>query len=127
MKRRDLIKASIGAAVLAGVSSHWPTRAVLAAAPLKVGILIPLSGPAGLFGPSCENCSRLAVEEINAAGGILGRAIEPIFADVGGPPADATKTALKLWKGDGVEAFIGMHDSAVRGGKITRRSALLGE
>ena len=115
MQRRDLIKASIGAAVLAGVSSHWPARSALAAAPLKVGILIPLSGPAGLFGPSCENCARLAVEEINAAGGILGRAIEPVFADVGGPPADATKTALKLWKGEGVEAFIGMHDSAVRG------------
>ena len=57
----------------------------------------------------------MAVEEINAASGILGRAVEPVFADVGGPPADATKTALKLWKGGGVEAFIGMHDSAVRG------------
>ena len=115
MHRRDLIKASIGAAVATGVSSLWPARLAWAETPLKVGILIPLSGPAGLFGPSCRNCAELAVEEINAAGGILGRTIEPIFADVGGPPADATQAALRLWKGDGVEAFIGMHDSAVRG------------
>ncbi len=115
MKRREAIKTFIGAAVLAGLSPallHRPARGQEA---LRVGVLIPLSGPAGLFGPSCRNCTLLAVEEINAAGGILGRSIEPVFADVGGPPADATRAALKLWKGENVEAFIGMHDSAVRG------------
>ena len=115
MKRREVLKTSIAAAGFAGLAPHGLIPLARAATTLKVGVLIPISGPAGLFGPSSENCSRLAVEEINAAGGILGRTVEPVFADVGGPPADATKAALKLWKGEGVEAFIGMHDSAVRG------------
>ena len=115
MNRREVLKTSIAAAALAAAAPRLLGPSARAADPLKVGVLIPISGPAGLFGPSSRNCTQLAVEEINAAGGILGRTVEPVFADVGGPPADATKAALKLWKGEGVEAFIGMHDSAVRG------------
>ncbi len=114
MNRRDMLKSSIATAVIAAASGPFG-KSANAADGLKVGILIPLSGPGGLFGPSCQNCASLAIDEVNARGGILGRAIKPVFADVGGPPADATQAALKLWKGDGVEAFIGMHDSAVRG------------
>jgi hypothetical protein len=33
---------------------------------------------------------------------------------VGVPPAEAAQSALRLWKGKGVQAFVGMHDSAVR-------------
>ncbi len=115
MNRRDVLKTSIAAAALAGLAPRLLAPSARAETGLKVGVLIPISGPGGLFGPSCRNCTRLAVQEINAAGGILGRTVEPVFADVGGPPADATRAALKLWKGEGVEAFIGMHDSAVRG------------
>lgn len=115
MQRREFLKTSLATVLLAAVSARPFTRNAMAADALKVGILIPLSGPAGLFGPSSQNCAQLAVDEVNAGGGVLGRMIEPIFADVGGPPADATQAALKLWKGEGVEAFIGMHDSAVRG------------
>ena len=115
MNRREVLKTSIAAAALCAVAPRLLAPSARAADPLRVGVLIPISGPGGLFGPSCKNCTALAVDEINAAGGILGRTVEPVFADVGGPPADATKAALKLWKGEGVEAFIGMHDSAVRG------------
>lgn len=88
-------------------------------ADIKVGVLVPDSGPGGLFGPSTRNSAMLAAEEINASGGINGETIELVFADVGVPPAEAAQAALKLWKGQGVEAFVGMHDSAVR-------SALMG-
>lgn len=111
MRRRDFC-AFAGAAAL--TMSTFGASA-LAADPIKVGVLIPLSGPGGLFGPSSQMSAQLAVEEVNAAGGVLGRPIEPVFVDVGGPPADATQAALKLWRGDKAEAFIGMHDSAVRG------------
>jgi len=37
---------------------------------LEVAFVVPLDGPAGMFGPSCEACGLLAKEEINAAGGI---------------------------------------------------------
>ena len=83
-------------------------------AEIKIGVLVPDSGPAGLFGPSTRNSATLAANEINAAGGINGEQIELVFADVGVPPAEAAQAALRLWKGQGVQAFVGMHDSAVR-------------
>ena len=43
---------------------------------LKIAMLVPLSGPAGLWGPSCQTSATLASHEVNAAGGILGREIE---------------------------------------------------
>ena len=69
MKRRDFIKTSLGVAVTTALTAK-PLTSALAASPIKVGILIPLSGPAGLFGPSSQNCAQMAVDEINAAGGI---------------------------------------------------------
>ncbi|MDE4189690.1 substrate-binding domain-containing protein [Phaeobacter gallaeciensis] len=93
---------------------------VSAAADIKVGVLVPDSGPAGLFGPSTRNSATLAAEQINAAGGINGEAIELVFADVGVPPAEAAQAALRLWKGEGAQAFVGMHDSAVREALIRR-------
>lgn len=116
MDRRTFLKLSAAASVL--TASGGGGRGAFAATPLKVGVLIPKSGPAGLFGPSSENSATLAMEQINAGGGILGRPVELIFADVGGPPADAIQAAQKLWKSQGVEAFIGMHDSAVRGALV---------
>lgn len=91
-----------------------------AMADIKVGVLVPDSGPAGLFGPSARNAAMLAATEINVNGGINGEAIELIFADVGVAPAEATQSALRLWKGEGVQAFVGMHDSAVREALIGR-------
>ncbi len=93
---------------------------VSAVADIKVGVLVPDSGPAGLFGPSTRNSATLAAEKINASGGINGEQIELIFADVGVPPAEAAQAALRLWKGEGVKAFVGMHDSAVREALIGR-------
>lgn len=93
---------------------------ISAAADIKVGVLVPDSGPAGLFGPSTRNSATLAAEQINAAGGINGEAIELVFADVGVPPAEAAQAALRLWKGEGAQAFVGMHDSAVREALIGR-------
>jgi len=115
MERRQFIQSSFTAALIAALGG---VRWARAAETIKVGILIPLSGPAGLFGASSKNCALMAIDEVNAAGGILGRQIEPLFADVGGPPADAVQAAQKLWKAEGAEAFIGMHDSAVRGALV---------
>ncbi len=112
MNRRHFVSF---ASTLAGACAALGTQAAFAATPLKVAVLIPQSGPASLFGPSAKACAELAVEQLNARGGILGRKIEILFGDSGLPPAEAAQTALKLWKGLKAEAVIGMHDSAVRG------------
>ena len=100
--------------LLASTSIATMMVAGAAHADIKVGVLVPDSGPAGLFGPSTRNAAELAAKKINADGGINGEQIELVFADVGVPPAEAAQAALRLWKGEGVQAFVGMHDSAVR-------------
>jgi ABC-type branched-subunit amino acid transport system substrate-binding protein len=114
MKRREFIKTSLTTVAAAAIAQSGVGRA-MAASKLKVGVMIPLSGPAALFGPSSKNVSQMAAEKINAGGGILGRKIEILFGDAGLPPAEAAQTALRMWRRDGCEAFVGMHNSAVRG------------
>ncbi len=106
--------------LLAGAATVLALGTVSAAADIKIGVLVPDSGPAGLFGPSTRNSATLATETINASGGINGEQIELVFADVGVPPAEAAQAALRLWKGEGAQAFVGMHDSAVREALIGR-------
>ncbi|WP_202807077.1 substrate-binding domain-containing protein [Ruegeria pomeroyi] len=108
------------AKLLAGAAVALVLGTASAVADIKVGVLLPESGPAGLFGPSTRNSALLAAEAINAGGGINGEQIELVFADVGVPPAEAAQAALRLWKGQGAQAFVGMHDSAVREALIGR-------
>lgn len=112
MDRRHFLNTSVAAAALSAAPQ------IFAASPLKVAVMIPQSGPAGLFGPSAKSCAELAADVLNSRGGILGRKVELLFGDAGLAPAEASQAALKLWKGSGAEAVVGMHDSAVRGALV---------
>lgn len=112
MDRRSFLHSSVAASAAVALPSAF------AAAPLKVAVLIPQSGPAGLFGPAAKACAELAAETLNARGGVLGRKLELLFGDAGLAPAEASQVALKAWKGAGAQAVIGMHDSAVRGALV---------
>jgi len=81
---------------------------------IKIGAVVPLSGPAGLFGPSCCNCFRLAAEEINEQNGILGHKVDLIFIDGGQGPVDVAANMRTLLDQGFFTALIGMHDSDVR-------------
>jgi urea transport system substrate-binding protein len=81
---------------------------------LRIAFLLPLSGPAGLWGPSCQTSAMLASREVNAAGGVLGREIELVFADAGADPAQVADETIDLIAESRAEAVIGMHISAVR-------------
>ena len=110
-KTLNLLSKIAFAIILGGMSAYADT---------KIGVLVPDSGPGGLFGPSTRNSATLAAKHINSNGGINGEQIELLFADVGVPPAEAAQAALRLWKGQGAKAFVGMHDSAVREALISR-------
>ncbi|MFP5473456.1 MAG: substrate-binding domain-containing protein [Gammaproteobacteria bacterium] len=112
MDRRLFLQSSAAASALGAL------RPTFAASPVKVAVMIPQSGPGGLFGPSAKACAELAADTLNARGGLLGQKVELLFGDAGLPPAEAAQTALKLWKGAGASAVIGMHDSAVRGALV---------
>jgi len=86
VSRRDFLK---GAAVL-GVGSGLaalPIRdaAAAAAKEVNIGVLYPTSGSQARFGQMCVNATRLAVEDVNNAGGIKslgGAKLNPILADI---------------------------------------------
>jgi urea transport system substrate-binding protein len=81
---------------------------------IEVALLIHLSGSAGIYGPSCELCARLAIDEINAAGGVLGRPLRMRVVDASGHPAAVADHVERLVKSAEVDAIVGWHISAVR-------------
>ncbi|GAA5148583.1 substrate-binding domain-containing protein [Pseudonocardia eucalypti] len=81
---------------------------------LNMALVIPLQGPAGIFGPSCECCATLAMEEINAEGGVLGRELNLVPVDGGATPARVATDVDALIRAGVVEAVTGWHISAVR-------------
>lgn len=91
-----------------------PARAPKHAAPLRIGLLLPQSGPIGMFGPSSLNCAILAAKEINHHGGILGRAVELVIGDGGGTASEIVEEAERMIAEDGVQAVVGSHISTNR-------------
>jgi len=92
---------------------------------IKIGMIIPVSGPAGLFGPSSRNCAELAAYEINKRGGILDRQIDLIYVDGGQHPSNVASVVATLVDNAVVDALIGMHDSDVRRAVIDANKARL--
>ena len=81
---------------------------VWAAEPIKIGVIYPLSGPIAYDGQSVVNGAKLAAEEINKKGGLLGgRPIELAIEDGQGLPAVSVTAAEKLINRDNVVALMG--------------------
>jgi len=81
----------------------------------RIAILIPMSGSAGLWGPSCISCAQLALDEINRDRGIGDREVELVFLDADDSVVDAAVDQLNdLVEDGGVDAVVGMHVSSVR-------------
>ncbi len=112
--RRDLLRAA-GVGALA-IGAPAIIRPAVAADAMKIGVLVADSGPAALFGPAQRAAAELGAATVNAKGGILGRQVEVVFADAGAPPAEVSKSAVKLMLSDKIEMIFGSHDSAVRQG-----------
>jgi branched-chain amino acid transport system substrate-binding protein len=79
----------------------------LAAAPIKIGALFAVTGPAAFLGEPEKNTLELLVKECNAKGGIKGSKIELVVYDTGGDVTKAVQLANKLIKNDHVVAIIG--------------------
>jgi branched-chain amino acid transport system substrate-binding protein len=66
---------------------------------VKIGVLAPLTGPAAADGEEVVRGVTLAVEEVNAAGGVAGYTFEVVSADAGSTP-DAATTAFQQLSSD---------------------------
>jgi ABC-type branched-subunit amino acid transport system substrate-binding protein len=87
---------------------------------LAVALVVPLRGPAGVFGPSCELAAQLAVEELNAVGGVLGREVRLTVVDGGAPAEQVAAEVEVLVSMRAVDAVVGWHTSAVRKALVPR-------
>ncbi len=81
---------------------------------IKLGLLYSLTGDLSTVETPMHDAALLAVDEINAAGGINGKTIEPVVEDYASDNAKAVEKATKLVDEDKVVATLGMYTSASR-------------
>jgi branched-chain amino acid transport system substrate-binding protein len=86
----------------------------LAAEPIKIGVPVGLSGANSVVAPSVVQSAQLAVEEINAKGGVLGRQLALEVADDASGAAGAQKAFDSLVFQKKVDVLISMETSAAR-------------
>ncbi len=81
---------------------------------IRIGVPVGLSGANSVVAPSIVQASELAVDEINAAGGILGRKVELIVADDASGAVGAQQAFDSLIFKKGVDVIISAETSAAR-------------
>jgi len=94
-------------APIAAIVSLFVASAALAAAPIKIGALFAVTGPAAFLGEPERNTAKMVVDEINKAGGVKGRKLELVTYDTAGDATKAVQLATRLIKDDKVVAIIG--------------------
>jgi branched-chain amino acid transport system substrate-binding protein len=105
-------------ATLAGVGAAATLpllgRRARAADPIVIGWVGPLSPPGGYAeGTNMKNAASIALDEINAQGGLLGRPVKIVFADTRGMPAEGRTAAERLTQQEGAVAVFGEFHSGV--------------
>lgn len=79
--------------------------------PINIGVPLPLTGSKAAFGETKRNAYEMAVEEINAAGGVDGRPLVLLFRDTAGEPDAAASVAEELLNVDEVTLLAGEYSS----------------
>ena len=105
MKRLALgLLASAATLALAGPAAAQNT--------IKVGVPMPLSGPAALYGEPAVKGARMFVDEINAAGGVLGKKIELVVRDSKASADEAVRVSREMILKEEVQFLVGTLTSA---------------
>ena len=73
----------------------------------KIGVMYPLTGDAATYGLAIQRATKIAVDEVNAKGGVNGRKLEIIYEDSKCNPKDSNAAAQKLINIDKVKVIIG--------------------
>lgn len=81
--------------------------------PLRVGLIQPLSGPIAAAGSYIVNGAKIALDRVNAKGGVAGRPLELIIEDNKSDPAETRNAAEKLIVRDKVPVIIGAWGSSM--------------
>ena len=95
-------------------SAHAARAALERGADFVVGLLVPINGSAGIWGPSSIACAQLAQAEINAAGGLLERQVRLRVIDSSDEALEVGSVTADLMHSGAIDAIVGMHTSQVR-------------
>src|SRR2546427_11761915 len=101
MKRRAFVT------VVAGLLTLSMAGGAAAQGPIKIGEINSFSGIGAPFTGPYKQAVEMAVEEVNAKGGVLGRKVEVVFRDDKGQPAEAVKHAQELVSSEKVALISG--------------------
>ena len=96
------------------VSGAASKRALAASKPIKVGMLIDTSGPLEVFGQNKLRCPQIGIDELNEAGGLLGRPVELIDRDTQSNNQLFAQYAQELTEGRHVDVVFGATTSSSR-------------
>jgi branched-chain amino acid transport system substrate-binding protein len=99
------LRLALAAAALAGVTASG-------AEAIRIGLFMSMTGRDASFGEASLRGARLAVDEMNGVGGVLGRPVELLVEDDRSLPGEAATAAKKLISRDHVAALIGECSSA---------------
>lgn len=105
--RRTVLAGTVGVALVAGLPAGAQED------PIKIGLVAALSGQSARSGESITRGLTIAIEEINAAGGVLGRPLELVSRDDESNPGRGLVAARELVQREGVAALIGGLDTPV--------------
>lgn len=111
VERRKFLAGTVGLLALASNLSRAFAQDV---DPIKIGFLMDLTGPLQVYGKPKANCIQLAVDELNASGGVLGRQIELVTYDTQSQTQLYGQFAQQLVLKDRVAAVFGAVTSASR-------------
>ncbi|MCP1200593.1 transporter substrate-binding protein [Notoacmeibacter sp. MSK16QG-6] len=119
MKRRQFLQAAgaVGAGLSVGFPNIWIKDSSLAYAAdgeIKVGVLFSLTGTTAIVEESLNKATLMAIDEINAAGGVNGMKLVPVVEDPASDPATFADKARKLVVGDKCVSVFGSYTSASR-------------
>jgi branched-chain amino acid transport system substrate-binding protein len=113
MEKKAMLNHRFGASTLArvlcgvmGIVALGAAMTMPARAEIKIGFQVPLTGPAATDGKSAQIAGQMAVEDINAAGGVLGQKLELVTYDDQAKSDQAIFTANKLIGEDGVKLVV---------------------
>ena len=106
-----LRRAALALAVVA-LATPWLAQAQSTQGPVRVGVVGPFTGPSADFGVPMLNGIKLAVDEINAVGGYMGRPMELVVKDDMADPARGRQAAQELLS-EKVSAVLGFCNTGV--------------
>jgi urea transport system substrate-binding protein len=110
--RRQIVKTA--SSLLAIGATAGPVTRAFAQDTVKLGLLHSLTGTIAIAEASLVDAEKMAIEEINAAGGVMGKKIEVVVEDGASENSVFAEKARKLIERDKVAAIIGCYTSASR-------------